>query len=85
MASYKVRFRRSAEKDLRSLPKPYIAAVTSAISKLAGNPRPIGSIKLSGAEAHRIRVGPYRVVYEIEDDVLVVIVIQIGHRKDVYR
>ncbi len=85
MASYKIEFKKSAVKELKALPKPYLKAVTEAIGALASNPRPEGSIKLSGAEAYRIRIGVYRVVYEIRDDVLVVTVIRIGHRKEVYR
>lgn len=55
-----------------------------AISALAVNPRPRGCRKLSSSEQYRIRVGDYRVLYEIEDDVLRVLVVKVGHRRDVY-
>jgi len=56
-----------------------------AIQALADGPRPPQAIKLSGAEKYRLRCGVYRVLYEIHDDVLVVCVVKVGHRKDVYR
>lgn len=85
MALYKIELRKSAAKELRNLPKPYIRSITSAIADLATDPRPTGAIKLSGSNSFRIRIGTFRVIYEIHDDVLIVVVIKIGHRKDVYR
>ncbi len=86
MASYRIEFTRSAEKDLRKIAKPQIAAIYRGIKRLEVDSRPHGVKKLEGADrTYRIRVGDYRVVYEIEDDVLVVLVIRIAHRKDVYR
>jgi mRNA interferase RelE/StbE len=86
MDSYKVELTRSAEKDLRRIDKRYISRVFAAVESLEEEPRPVGCTKLSGSDhTYRIRVGSYRVIYEIEDDRLVVLVIKIGHRKDVYQ
>lgn len=85
MASYKIDVTRTARKAIESLPKPYVKAVTEAIRALSEDPRPNGCTKLSGQPGYRIRVGVYRIIYEIKDDVLIVVVIGVGHRKDVYR
>ena len=86
MDSYKVELTRSAEKDLRRIDKRYISRIFAAVESLEEEPRPVGCTKLSGSDhTYRIRVGSYRVIYEIEDDRLVVLVIKIGHRKDVYQ
>lgn len=86
MASYRVELTRSAEKDLRRIDRSQTSTLYTALEGLEQEPRPPGTKKLAGSErTYRIRVGSYRVVYEIEDDVLVVLVIRIAHRKDVYR
>jgi mRNA interferase RelE/StbE len=86
MDSYKVELTRSAEKDLRRIDKRYISRIFAVVESLEEEPRPVGCTKLSGSDhTYRIRVGSYRVIYEIEDDRLVVLVIKIGHRKDVYQ
>ena len=86
MESYRIEFTRSAEKDLRKIDRSRIAAILRRIEQLESNPRPEGCKKLAGADrTYRIRVGDYRVVYEVEDDVLLVLVIRVAHRKDVYR
>jgi mRNA interferase RelE/StbE len=86
MDSYRIEFTRSAEKDLRRLERSRIASILQEISCLSIDPRPHGVKKLAGAErSYRIRLGDYRVVYEIEDDVLLVLVVRVAHRKDVYR
>lgn len=85
MASYKIEVKRSAAKEIAALPKPYLKTVTTAIAKLAKNPRPAGSIKMSGIDAYRIRVGVYRIVYSVEDGILTVTIVSVGHRKEVYR
>lgn len=83
---YSIQFRPHAERDLRKLAQPIQRRIAAAIDALAKNPRPPGAEKLSGgAEYYRIRVGDYRILYEIEDAVLVILVIRIGHRRDVYR
>jgi mRNA interferase RelE/StbE len=71
---------------LLALPQAAQARIASAIDALAGDPRPSGVTKLRGPEGfYRIRVGDYRVVYAIEDDVLLVLVVRVGHRREVYR
>ena len=85
MAIYEIRFRKSVGKDLDPIPKRDVRQIVAAIAALANNPRPPQSRKLSGSEKYRLRCGVYRVLYEIQDDVLVVCVVKVGHRKDVYR
>ncbi len=85
MASYEVRFRKSVSKDLVPIAKRDVQRIVAAIDRLADDPRPPQSKKLSGAEKYRLRCGVYRVLYEIHDVMLVVCVVKIGHRRDVYR
>jgi mRNA interferase RelE/StbE len=85
MANYDIRFRKSVFKDLQPIPRKDVERILSAIRGLAVNPRPPQSQKLSGSEKYRLRSGNYRILYEIEDDVLVVCVVKVGHRKDIYR
>ena len=82
---YKVRVERNAQKNLSKIPEPYYSKIKGAILLLGKEPRPAGYIKLKGRNAYRIRKGDYRIIYEIEDDKLIITVIAIGHRKDVYR
>ena len=85
-ARYAIVIERRAERELRRLPTSLRQRVTDAIASLANNPRPPGCKKLAARpEAWRIRVGDYRIVYRIDDQVLRVMVIRIGHRSDVYR
>ena len=83
--TYKIFIEKSAQKSLSKIPSPYQDRIINAVQALAKNPRPAGCKKLSGREAWRIRIGNYRVLYEIHDDTLIVFVIVIGHRKDIYR
>jgi mRNA interferase RelE/StbE len=83
--TYAVDILRSAQKQLSRLAQQDHPRVISAIMSLADDPRPPGSKKLSGRAAWRIRVGPYRVIYEIYDERLLVLVVAIGHRREVYR
>ena len=85
MARYEVRFRKSVAKDLDPIPGRDVRRIVAAIAALADDPRPPQSRKLSGAEKYRLRCGVYRVLYEIQDDVLVVCVVKVAHRKDAYR
>lgn len=71
--------------DLRSIPRSDVPGILSAIDKLSVNPRPTQSIKLAGMELYRLRYGRYRVVYEIKDKILQILIIRVRHRKDVYR
>lgn len=82
---YTIRFKNSALKELRKLPKNFSKQVAIDINGLVNNPRPNGHKKLKGNEnLYRIRSGNYRVVYQIQDKVLIVLVVRIGNRKDVY-
>ena len=75
----------SAEKELEKLPKNTNSRITEALLKLADNPRPHGSLKLQGeGDLYRIRVGSYRVIYEIHDAQVLVLVVRIRHRQDAY-
>jgi mRNA interferase RelE/StbE len=84
MASCRLIFKESVAKDLRRVPKVDVARILKRIEALEENPRPPGSEKLSGQERYRVRLGVYRIIYEIEDAVLVVTVVKVGHRRDVY-
>ena len=85
MASYELVFRKSVTGDLRGIPKPDLQRILAAIEALAKQPRPPGSEKLSGQDRYRLRRGNYRNVYEVLDDDPRVIVVKVGHRRDVYR
>ena len=85
MKQYKVQLARRATKDLRRIGKPYLIRLLQAIENLGGDPLPSGCKKLVGAtNLYRIRVSDYRIVYTVEHDVLVVLVVRVGHRKDIY-
>jgi len=83
--TYTIRILRSAQKQLGGIDRQDQPRIIAAIRALATDPRPPGSRRLSGRPAWRIRIGRYRVIYEIDDDQLLVLVVAIGHRKDVYR
>jgi mRNA interferase RelE/StbE len=85
MASYRLAFKSSVARDLRAIPNADVARLLARIQALAENPRPPGCEKLSGLPRYRIRQGVYRIVYEIQDEQLVVLVVKLGHRRDVYR
>ena len=86
MASFSVELTRTAEKQLRRIAKTHRIRIVEAIQALADRPRPQGARKLQGYDdVYRIRVGQYRVVYEVYDDRVVVIVLKVGHRQDVYK
>jgi mRNA interferase RelE/StbE len=85
VASYNVLIKRSAAKELEDLPEKDRRRVAARIGALAENPRPPGCEKLSGAEKYRLRQGNYRILYEIVDRDLIVTVVKIGNRRDVYR
>ena len=85
MSVYKIIISRIAQKQLDKLQDNIAERFIEAIYTLADNPRPFGYKKLKGRESHRIRVGDYRVIYEIFDDVLIINVIAIGDRKDIYK
>ncbi len=83
--SYTVNITRKAQKGLAKIPEDFQKKIISNIRLLADEPFPSKCKKLSGRDAWRIRIGMYRVIYEVYSDVLSVVVIIIGHRKDVYR
>ena len=83
--TYKLFILRNAQKQLAKLPANDYRRIKSAILNLVDNPKPIGSKKLKGREAWRIRCGVYRIIYEICDDILTITIITIKHRKDVYK
>ena len=84
MAKYKVIFKKSVAKDLRNIPSRDVKRILQKFNTLVDNPRPEGCVKLSSLELYRIRQGIYRIVYEIQDDMLVVQVIKVAHRSKVY-
>jgi mRNA interferase RelE/StbE len=86
VASYKLRIKKSAAKELEAISrKADRQRVARRIEALAEDPKPPGCKKLSGSERYRVRQGSYRIVYAIEDDELVVYIVKIGDRKSVYR
>ncbi|HEX9776719.1 MAG TPA: type II toxin-antitoxin system RelE/ParE family toxin [Geopsychrobacteraceae bacterium] len=85
MAKYRLVFKRSVAKDLRAFPNADVAAILKRIQALADDPRPPGCEKLSAQKRYRVRQGIYRILYEIQDQDLVVTVVTVGRRKDVYR
>jgi mRNA interferase RelE/StbE len=85
MASYELAFRKSVAKDLRALPKQDVKRIIQRIHSLADDPRPAGCEKLSSLERYRVRQGLYRIIYEIDDQRLIVLVVKVGHRRDIYR
>jgi len=85
MASYELVFRKSVAKDLRAFLKKDVKRIMQRLMALADDPRPMGCEKLSGQERYRIRQGDYRVIYEIQDASLIVLVVKVANRRDVYR
>ena len=85
MASYRLLIKPSAGKEIEAFPKQDRRRIVAKITSLARDPRPPGSEKLSGHEQYRLRQGNYRILYEIQDVYLVVVVIKVGHRREVYR
>ena len=85
MGRYKLVFKKSVAKDLRDISKKDVARILKCFDALSEDPRAPGCEKLSGQERYRVRPGVYRIVYEIKDDMLIVVVVKIGHRRDVYR
>ena len=85
MAKFDLVFKESVSKDLKEIPKQDVQRILERIDALRDEPRPQGSVKLSGKEYYRVRQGNYRIVYETQDSQLVVIVIKVGHRREVCR
>ena len=85
MGRYEVRFRPSVARDLRGIPRADVERILVRIESLRDNPRPRGSEKLSAREHYRLRQGNYRILYTVADAELIVGVVKVGHRRDVYR
>ncbi|MGZ8422490.1 MAG: type II toxin-antitoxin system RelE family toxin [Nitrospira sp.] len=86
MASYSLRFKPSVERDLQSIPRPIVSRLLARIDRLPTDPFPTQSRKLQGAERlYRLRVGDYRIVYEVDSEALSITIHHIRHRRDVYR
>ncbi len=82
--AYKITLKKRVIKALSNINEPYYSNIKQNLYSLADNPRPQGYKKLKGRDSYRIRVGDYRIIYDIFDDELVVDVIDLGHRKDIY-
>lgn len=82
---YEVRIDKKIQKKLDKLNEPTYSKIKTAILNLRIDPRPFGSKKLTDRNAYRIRVGNYRIIYEILDNILLVYIIDLGHRKAIYR
>ena len=85
MAKFEIRIKRSVAKELLRLPKTDNRRILARIRSLADDPRPPGAKKLVGHDSYRLRQGDYRILYTVFDTVLVIEVVRIGHRGDVYR
>ncbi len=85
MGKYKIELKASAAKEIKKLPNKDIKKILERIEDLSEDPRSSHCIKLSGEEKYRTRVGNYRILYTIEDEVLIVYIVKIAHRKDVYQ
>ena len=84
MADYTIVLTRTVQKQLDKLPDTVISTLLNAIDELASNPRPDGCKKLKGRTGYRIRKGDYRIIYSIEDKHLIVEIIALGHRRNIY-
>ena len=85
MPTYRVEVQRSAERDLDRLSATLFDRISARLITLAEEPRPPGAEKLAGLEAFRVRVGDYRIVYEVDDSARVEVVTRVRHRREVYR
>ena len=83
--SYSIQILRRAQKEMAQLPKQEYERIKEAVQNLSDDPRPQGCKKLTGREGWRIRIGDYRVIYEIDDAKQIMTVLHIGHRRDVYK
>ena len=82
---YRIELRRKVQRDLDGLPKADFEAVINAIKRLANSPRPRGMEKIKTTGLWRIRQGDYRIVYSIDDNQKLVIILRVGHRREIYR
>jgi mRNA interferase RelE/StbE len=85
VAKFNLVFKESVSKDLKDVSKQDVQRILERTDALRNDPHPFGSVKLSGKEYYRVRQGNYRIIYEVQDTQLVIILIKVGHRRDVYR
>ena len=85
MAEYSLTFKKSVAKDLRNIPKKDIKRILKCVELLCTDPRSEGCIKLSGQERYRVRQGVYRIIYEIQETELVIMVVKVAYRSVVYK
>ena len=85
MELYKVIFTKSVKKDFRKIPKLEASKILNEIEELAKNPRSSKTKKLKGEKLYRLRVGNYRVIYDLQDNLMLIFVVKLGHRSDIYR
>lgn len=84
--AYQVEIAPAAKRQIKKLVKPIQELIIQRLEQLADNPRPPGVLKMEGEEnLYRVRIGDYRIIYQIQDRVLLVVVVKVGHRGDVYR
>ena len=81
---YQISIKKRVLKALEKIDEPYYSSIKTAIYALADNPRPFGYLKLKGKKGYRIRVSDYRIIYDIYDSILIVDVVELGDRKDIY-
>ena len=84
MSRYRIELRPAALRSLRKIDPQVRRRIQGAIALLADDPRPPNARKLKGRDAFRVRVGDYRVIYTVEDGVLLIVVVALGHRRDIY-
>jgi mRNA interferase RelE/StbE len=85
MASYSLAFKKSVARDLRSIPNKDVKRILKRINSLRDDPRAEGCVKLSNQEKYRVRQGSYRIVYQIQDTELVILVVKVAHRGQVHK
>lgn len=81
---YQLLIEKRVQKQLERIPEPDYSKIKKSILDLAKNPRPVGCKKLKGRDGFRIRQGNYRIIYEVKDHILTVLIVAAGHRKDIY-
>lgn len=85
MAKYKIEFKNSVLKEIHSIPQKDLKKILTKIKSLSENPRQTGCKKLSTQERYRIRYGDYRILYSIDDNILIIYIVMIGHRRYIYK
>ena len=83
--SYEIKIKRKAQKSLSKIPEPFQSKIIESIRRLSEDPFPMQSKKLTGRDGWRIRIGNYRAIYEVLNNELIILVLNIAHRKDIYR